>query len=1167
MLSTWGVILIALGYVGVLFAIAAYGDRVSGFRRGFSRPYVYALSIAVYCTSWTFYGSVGLASTTGYDFLAIYLGPILLIGLGWPLIRHIVNLSKSQNITSIADFLAARYGKNQLLGGLAAAIAVIGIIPYISLQLKAVALSLSVLGPLGVETSRLETPFGDMPMFIAIAMAIFAMLFGTRHADATEHQNGLILSVAAESVVKLVAFMVVGMAITFWLMGGPASLYGQAANDQTISTLFTSPPDPSRFITMTLLSLFAIILLPRQFHVTVVENTSIDDVRKAAWMFPLYLVAINIFVVPIAIAGMIAFKGQPIDGDMFVLALPVAQGESLLAMLAFIGGLSAATAMVIVETVALSIMVCNSIVVPLMLRSSNRSMWQDDVTGSILQIRRVAIGVIIVLAYSYYLMIGNNAALAQTGLVSFAAIAQFAPAFFIGLVWSRGNARGAMAGLMAGFALWAYTLLLPLFADAGWLGYSFIANGPWGIEWLRPRQLFSSDFDALTHGIFWSLFVNTAVYLLVSLMTSSDPIERMQAQAFVPSGQTAATASIKPRNINVSMGQVQATVERYLGKERSKRSFDEFHLQNGGHPGAGAIADPEALKFAERLLASAIGIASARVVMALLLQRGTENTRGAMRLLDDASDAIVYNRDLLQSAIDHVQQGIAVFDHDLSLVCWNNQFRNLLSLPPEMGRVGVPLGEVLSRLDREFEYEGRALSDAHTQVLRLMVMQSEPFQINRKNGGEVLEVRSNAMPDNGRVLTFTDITERVQVAQALEQRVRERTQELTALNAQLEKARAQAGEANAGKTRFIAAASHDILQPLNAARLFTASLLDRTARISEGELVRNVDQSLEAVEEIFSALLDISRLDAGAINPDVTRFAVGDLLNQLKTEFSLAAAEKGLKLTIVPSSQVVLSDRRLLRRILQNLLSNAIKYTSSGKVLMGCRRRGDTLLVEVHDTGPGIPADKQELVYREFERLDHKGSDVSGLGLGLSIVQRMARVLDHPLKLRSEAGQGCVFQLQLPAASSQNLPIAQVRPQAMSVTARLAGLSVLVVDNEKSIIDGMTSLLEGWGCKVTSARTASAARKLVDAATAEGQLFDAVLMDYHLNRENGLDLIAELRSRTGQRFGAVLITAERSAQVQARAESEDIAYLRKPVRPAILRNVLSMTRLRQEAAE
>jgi len=1164
MLSTWSVILIALGYVGVLFAIAAYGDRAaSGMRRGVGRPYVYALSLAVYCTSWTFYGSVGLASTSGYYFLPIYLGPILLVGLGWPLVRRIVSLSKAQNITSIADFLSARYGKNQLLGGIAAFIAVIGVVPYISLQLKAVSLSLSALGPLGVDTGILETGFGDVPMFVAIAMAIFAILFGTRHADATEHQNGLILSVAAESLVKLIAFIVIGTFITFAMMGGPAELFERASQSPEIVALFSAPIDVPRFSTMTFLAVCAVILLPRQFHLAVVENTSLDDVSKASWTFPLYLVMINIFVIPIAIAGLLTFKGQAVDGDTFVLALPVADGQPLLAMLAFIGGLSAATAMVIVETVALSIMVCNSIVMPLMLRRASGQMWQGDMTSRILQIRRVAIGVVIVLAYSYYLMIGNNAALAQTGLVSFAAVAQFAPAFFLGLIWARGNARGAMFGLVAGFVVWLYTLLVPLFADAGWLPAGLMSHGPFGIEMLRPRHLFGTDLDALTHGVLWSMAANIGSYILVSLFTGVDPVERMQAQAFVPSGQAVTLPT--QNQPEVSIKQLQATVERYLGKERTRRSFDELDIVRAGKLKPRSMADQETLKFAERLLASAIGTASARVVMALLLQRGAGHTAGAMRLLDDASDAIVYNRDLLQSAIDHVEQGIVVFDHDLALVCWNTQFRNLLNLPQEFGRVGVPLGDIVRRLDSEFVSGNAAQHEASMQLLRLLANQTEAFHLRSRQGNMVLEVRGNAMPDDGRVITFADITERVHASEALEQRVEERTAELTKLNTQLEKARADAVEINAGKTRFIAAASHDILQPLNAARLFTSSLLERTASQPDGQLVRNVDLSLEAVEEILSALLDMSRLDAGAIKPDLSTFAINDILNQLRTEFSVAATEKQLDLIIMPCSKLVYSDRRLIRRILQNLLGNAIKYTISGKVLMGVRVRNGHLCVEVHDTGPGIPHDKQQLVYREFERLESEDSHIQGLGLGLSIVERMARVLEHRLTLKSDAGSGCLFTLDLPLATGRQ-EVAQGRtPVPVRAAASLAGLSVLVVDNETAIIDGMCALLEGWGCTVATATSANAVRKL-----AAGQTiwpYDAVLMDYHLGSENGLELISELRAGAGVTFSAALITAERSAAVQAASEAAGVVYLRKPVRPAVLRTVLMMAQTKSEAAE
>jgi Na+/proline symporter/signal transduction histidine kinase/ActR/RegA family two-component response regulator len=1166
MLSTWGVIFVALGYVGVLFAIAAYGDRSANIaRRGVGRPYVYALSLAVYCTSWTFYGSVGLASTSGFDFLPIYLGPILLFGLGWPLIRRIVSLSKSQNITSIADFLSARYGKNQLLGGIAAFIAVIAVIPYISLQLKAVSLSLNALGPLGVDTGSLETGFGDVPMFVAIAMAIFAMLFGTRHADATEHQNGLILSVAAESVVKLIAFLVVGAFITFAMMGGPAGLFEKASNSPEIASLFAAPRDIPRLATMTFLAFCAVILLPRQFHLAVVENTSLDDVRKASWMFPLYLVAINIFVIPIAIAGLITFSGQPVDSDTFVLALPVADGQVWLAMFAFLGGLSAATAMVIVETIALSIMVCNSIVVPLLLRNTNSLVWQGDMTQRILQIRRAAIGVIIVLAYSYYLMIGTNAALAQTGLVSFAAVAQFAPAFFFGLIWNKGNARGAMAALAVGFGVWFYTLLAPLFADAGWLPASFINDGPMQITALRPQHLFGSNLDPLTHGVLWSMAANIGTYLLVSLQTRIDPVERMQAHAFVPSGQTIATPTSRLGQPSVTVEKLQSTVERYLGRQRTMRSFGELDATRSARLAPHDIADQDTLRFSEKLLASAIGTASARVVMALLLQRDVGHSSGAMRLLDDASDAISYNRDLLQSAIDHVEQGIAVFDHDLALVCWNTQFRNLLNLPQEFGRVGVPLGDLAGQLHGEFIRDSAPVHETSTQLLRQIVDQNQPFHLRGREGHVVLEVRSNVMPDDGRVVTFADITERVHAAEALEKRVEERTIELTTLNAQLEKARAVAVEINAGKTRFIAAASHDILQPLNAARLFTSSLIDRTCGQPEGQLVRNVDQSLEAVEEILSALLDMSRLDAGAIKPDRSKFAINDILNQLRTEFSVAAEEKQLRLTIMPCHRLVHSDRRLIRRILQNLLSNAIKYTSIGRVLMGCRVRDGNLSVEVHDTGPGIPHHKKQLVFEEFERLEAEGTPIQGLGLGLSIVERMARVLGHKLLLQSEGGKGCVFRLEIPIALGKPSLAKAPRVSQAPLQGSLAGLSVLVVDNEDTIIDGMTTLLEGWGCAMASATTAGQVRRL---AEQDGHwAFDVVLMDFHLGRDNGLELIAEMRARTGTDFHAALITAERSAKLQEEAEKAGVTYLRKPVKPAVLRTVLMMAHTKAEAAE
>ncbi len=1169
------VIVIALGYVGVLFAIASYRDRTGTVQtRGTSRPFTYALSIAVYCTSWTFFGSVGLSAKTGFDFLPIYIGPILMFAVGWPLLRAIVDVSKRQNITSIADFVSARYGKNQALGAFVALIAVIGVVPYISLQLKAVAASLQTLMPSGPDG---QTPvslvgFGDdLALLVTAAMAGFAVLFGTRHIDTTEHQDGLMLAIAVESIVKLLAFLVIGTFVTFWLMGGIGPLLERAQSQPEVSELFSRGFDGGRWITMTLLAMCAILLLPRQFHVTVVENSHLDDVRRAAWMFPLYLIVINLFVVPIAIAGLLTFGSGTTDADTFVLALPVNSGHRLMVIIAFIGGLSAATAMVIVETIALSIMVCNNIVMPFLLsRRDAGTHLQADAGRTLIAIRRWAIVIILILAYSYYELIGSSAALAQTGLLSFAAVAQFAPAFFGGLLWRGATARGAMAGILAGFALWAYTLLLPTFADAGWLAAGFVSDGPFGLGFLRPRMLFNLEFDPLTHGVLWSLGVNVITFVSVSIMSWQTPIERLQASVFVSADLPTGPPSFRLWRGAVSVGELQETVARYLGKERAHRSFEEFAFQRGVKLKASADADIRMMRFAEHLLASAVGAASSRLVLALLLERHAANTSGAMRLLDDATAAIQYNRDQLQSAIDHVRQGIAVFDRELTLVSWNRQFRHLLNLPGEMGRVGITIDEILAHVVKLTGEPADAFDRAIRHRIDNLTVKFEPFQERLAQDGTILEVRSSQMPEGGFVITFADITERVlsaeelqRVNETLERRVGERTAELLDLNSKLQIAKRDADAANLDKTRFLAAASHDILQPLNAARLFTSSLVERKLVDDDRQLVRNVDASLEAVEEILNALLDISRLDAGAMKPEITSFRIDSTLRAMALEFSQFAEDKGLRLVVMPCSITVTTDRKLLRRILQNLISNALKYTREGRVLVGCRRCASQLRIDVIDTGPGISLADQATVFAEFERLVKRAHAEPGLGLGLSIVQRIARVLEHELTLVSVEGSGARFSISLPVADVQVPDVVPlIRPGGAANV--VSGRKVMVIDNEPAILAGMRNLLTGWGCEVQVAVNGSDAKA---AALKTGWNIDIILADYHLDREDGLAVIEMLRHEAGRPIPAVLITADRTRQVQDRAAGQDVIYMHKPVKPASLRAAMAHGMTRAQAAE
>jgi Na+/proline symporter/signal transduction histidine kinase len=1166
MLQGWVAIVIALAYIGFLFLVASYGDRHKELVRGSrARLLIYPLSLAIYCTSWTFFGSVGVAARTGFDFLTIYIGPVLMLALGWPLIVRIARLAKAQNITSIADFIAARYGKSQAVAATVALIAIVGMIPYIALQLKAVSASVETILAAGAASNAAAPPVvGDVALFVALLMAAFGVLFGTRHTDATEHQDGLMLAIAAESIIKLVAFLAVGVFVSFVMFPGPAQLLADAWRHPQAAAALTRAPQAAGFAAMTVLSLFAIVLLPRQFHVAIVENHSEAEIRRAAWLFPLYLVLINLFVMPIAVAGLLAFPAGGTDADMFVLALPLKAHSQLFAAIAFIGGLSAASAMVIVETVALAIMVSNDIVIPLALARRGDPAGESGNAGAqLLTVRRIAIFAILFLAYVYYRSAGP-AQLSAIGLLSFAAIAQLAPAVFGGLLWRRGTAAGAIAGMSAGIVVWAYTLLLPSISDAG-----VLIDGPFGVDWLRPQALFGLQLPPLVHGVAVSLFANLAFYVGCSLWSRPTAIERLQADVFVPTSLAPMAPSFRLRRSSVTIEELIATVARYLGEERTRESFGSFAASRRLNLDPQSEADFQLLQYGEYLLASAIGAASSRLVLSLLLRKRTVSTKAALKLLDDANAAIHYNREVLQSALDHVRQGIAVFDKDLALVCWNRQFGEIFELPHSLTRIGATLGEILRHVAEQGGHE----ADLDQQVAQGLVRytsEAEPFLERIAERGLVIEVRADSMPGGGLVTTFTDITPSVKAAEALERanatlerRVRERTGELTRLNTELERAKAEADDANVSKTRFLAAASHDILQPLNAARLYVSSLSERQRAGEYGDLVQNIDASLEAVEEIFAALLDISRLDTGAMKPEMSDFRIDELLHRLEVEFAPLAREKGLALRFAPSTQAVHSDRRLLRRLLQNLISNAIKYTPSGGVLVGCRRRGSLLRIEVYDTGIGIPHAKRRAVFKEFHRLDHGARVARGVGLGLSIVERIARVLDCEVVLKSKFGRGSRFSVAVALASAA-VDKAALPSLRKSAAGSLAGTTVLCIDNEPSILDGMRVLLGGWGCRVLTATDLTAA---LAAIAGGGHEPDGLLVDYHLDGSNGVGAITELRRRHGGDLPAILVTADRSVLVREEARIAAVQLLNKPVKPAALRALLTQWRVQRVAAE
>ena len=652
-----------------------------------------------------------------------------------------------------------------------------------------------------------------------------------------------------------------------------------------------------------------IVLLPRQFHVTVVENNSENEIRRAAWLFPVYLVLINLFVVPIAAAGLMTLPSGSFDADMYVLGLPLAAGADVVTLLAFVGGLSAATAMVIVDSVALAIMVCNGLVVPLLLRGRfhehqgpaghglaaarhppRRHLCHRPARLSLLSPARP-----------------GAMALASIGLVSFAAIAQFAPAFFGGLVWRNATARGAIAGIVTGFAVWAYTLLLPWIIEAGWLPRSIMTDGPFGLGFLAPAVAVlpapraADARRALEHG-------RQHDDVRGGLAAAGRRSRSSACRPICSCSTTCRGRRWRPRfrmwRSSITAGELQRTVARYLGAERAERSFAEYAESSNTPLSPNAEADIHLLRFTEHLLASAIGAASSRLVLSLLLRRSDAGSHSALKLLDDASEALQYNRDLLQSALDQVRHGLSVFDKDMKLICWNRQFRELLNLPAELGRVGAPLDRILRTCAERGDFGPGDINKLVADRLMKLAVAHETFQEQFDGGTRILEIRTSPMPQGGIVTTYSDITERVEAAEALaranetlERRVRERTAELTEVNEALAVAKRKADEANLDKTRFLAAASHDVLQPLNAARLYATSLVERAdARLRRPSLRAT---SMPRWRRWRRSSTSSSRFRASTpagSSPTSPCSRLNDVFERLEVEFSPLAREKGLEL-------------------------------------------------------------------------------------------------------------------------------------------------------------------------------------------------------------------------------------------------------------------------------
>jgi PAS domain S-box-containing protein len=1147
MFSSWLLSLLALAYLGCLFGIAFYGDRHGIYpnqRR--LRPYIYGLALGVYCTSWTFFGAVGTAVRDGWGYLPIYLGPSLVFVFALPFVVRLAEIARAHKVSSIADFVASRFGKSRALAVLVTIIAFTAAIPYIALQYKAVATSIDTMTAVAAGHAPW---YRDTALAVALMMALFAVLFGARRVDATTHREGMMLAIAFESLLKLLAFVAVGAFACLQLRGRPWVFPTQLA---TGATLFNADA-----LTSTLLAAAAIFCLPRQFQVGIVECARTGDLKVARWLLPAYLGLFSVVVIPVVALATLDGLSRHTASDSLILTLPMSYGVPWLTLLVFLGGLSAATAMVVVSSTALATMISNDIAAPILWRQ--RLEDGASLGRRVLWVRRAVIVTLALLAFTYYRCTSGAISLAAIGLLAFSAVAQFAPAIFVGLFWSGASRVGVFWGMLCGFAAWIVLVFLPNLAIGGVLSTDYLAAA----SAVLPHA--SASPSAVGPRALLALTVNVAVLLILSVRRGVTLNERLAARAFLAPKRP----GTRPAAITANVGDLETVAARMIGASAARLALHEYTIQTGqALPKPGEPADRGLLQHVERVLAASIGASSARVVLTHALKRKGLDVDEVAELLDETSQELRFSRQLLQATMDNVTQGICVIDAQMRIVAWNRRYLEFFGYPDGMVYVGRPVVDLLRWNAAQGELGG---GDPERLVAkRLMHLRNgTPYSYQRaRRNGQVYSIHGQPMSGGGFVTTYTDITEFKRHEQALleaklglEERVAHRTGELSAALEAQRKAKQEAESAHMSKTRYFAAASHDLLQPLNAARLFVSALESRAREYPQiQELASRIDGSMRAAEELLADLLDIARLDSGVLKPDVTRFPITDLLEELRRQYAPLAEARRLRLCIVACREVVRSDRVLLRRIVQNYLSNALRYTERGGVVIGCRRRGAELEIVVYDTGPGIAENQRDLMYAEFKRLDRDSPwGEKGLGLGLSICDRLGRLMRHPLTFASRAGSGSMFGVRVPRETVARR-VRQSEPPVALDPIGLRGLRVLCIDNDRSILDGMEALLGQWGITVCKA---ASIREAVEAC-AQAR-FDALLADYHLGEGiDGIDLLQRLSA--GSTAAGALISADHHTELQLRARAAGFPLLYKPLRPAALRALLSAFRRRARQA-
>lgn len=1124
-IDTWLISIVAVSYLGLLFLLAYWAQNTPQ-KSLVSNPWVYSLSLGVSCTSWAFYGIVGQASTTGQWLAPIYIGTIAMMAFGWPLLLKLLRKTRQLNLSSIADFLATRYENRAGLAALVTLIVLLGTIPYIALQLRAMSQSFDIVT--GTYRSGLSSTIS-----ITIILILFSILFGARTATLNRQNPGLVFTIAFSSIVKLLALTIIGLYVTFSLFNGFEDILS-LSEDKLPHPIQT---DGYTIAAQILLGALTVFTTPALYHMIIMENNRERDLEVARWAYPLYLIAINIFVLPIALAGQLSF-GDSINADTYVLTIPLFYQQTWISVVVFVGGLAAAISIVVVAGIVLSNMIITDWITPLLVRYeiSGRRL-QMQLSKQLLQYRRVSIAVVLLLALLFERTVEQEHHLANIGVLAFVLLVQLAPSLIGAIYWRSSGSKGAIGGLMAGTLVWAYCILFPVLAPHS----PTVEFGPLGISWLKPTGIFGiTNLDVTVHGLFASLTINTLVFLSHSFFTKRSVAEEIQADIFVQTPNQRTSYAL-------TYSDLLHLLRRFIDEAAANKMREHIPPGSSLH----ARAEPTFIESTHQQLSSILGSTSTKLVMSAATERDSSGLglNQVANIVDEASQLFEFNRELLQAAVENIAQGIAVVDSDMRLVAWNKRYAELLEYPDGLLNVGMPVADLLQlNIERGIINENDP-DNAIEKRLQFM-RDGHVHHIQRElPSGKIIEIRGKPMPGGGFVSTYADISDYIKTQRALteanenlEQRVQDRTQALM-------EATVKAEAANSSKTRFLTAASHDLMQPFNALSLFTDMLHQKIKGTELSQLTTQISQSLEHVEALLTDLIDISKLDSPEPATQLETFPLHEVMAPLANELNIIAQQKDVEFRYVPSSVLIHGDRKLIRRLAQNLVTNAVQYVSRGskkpKVLLGVRRKKHVAQLIVIDNGPGIPEDKQEIIFKEFERLS-KDAKHPGLGLGLAICERVATALGTKIELVSYEGEGSIFSVTFPIME-QNTPKEIAIKDAPKPSLDIRHLKVLIVDNDAFSLSALEQLLRAWQCDVI---TWDGNPPFPDYGTAGP---DLVIADYHLDTDqNGIDLIISM----GLSCPSIICSADSSEALRQACIDNNIGFIRKPIKPLSLKRLI-----------